>query len=56
MTNYERIKNMSVEELAFFLANESFRLVKPIFDVTGYGIELQYIILLRKQWLESEEE
>lgn len=28
MTNYERIKNMSVEEMAEFLANQSFMIWK----------------------------
>ena len=53
-TNYDRIRNMSVEELAEFLANETFRIAKPVFDFIGYGIEKQVIYARRKQWLESE--
>lgn len=53
-TEYDRIRNMSVNEMALFLANETYRMAKPVFDLCGYGIELQFIFALRKQWLESE--
>lgn len=51
---YDRIRNMSIEEMALLLANETHRMAKPIFDFCGYGIELQFIFALRKKWLESE--
>ena len=54
INNYECIMNMSVEELALFLANETYRMAKPVCDEVGYGIELQFITALRKKWLESE--
>ena len=54
MTNYDRIRNMSVEEMALLLANETFRMAKPVFDLFGFGIEKQVIYVRRKQWLESE--
>ena len=54
MTNYEIIKNMSLEEMACFLANETFRMAEPVFDFIGCGIEMQYFFVIKKQWLEEE--
>lgn len=56
MTYYEAIKQLTVDEMAAFLAHEAFKTVKPIFDFTGFGIEEQFIWFLRKNWLESEVE
>ena len=54
MTNYDLIKAMSVEQMAIFLGDESYRIAKPIFDATGVGITPQVAYVLRKRWLESE--
>ncbi|MBE7092729.1 MAG: hypothetical protein E7365_06085 [Clostridiales bacterium] len=61
MTNYERIKNMSVDELTKFFANHTDHYCAPrqlnqiyekaINNITGRGITWIDAI---KQWLESE--
>lgn len=55
MTNYEWLKSLSVEEMALFLACETTRLAKPVFDLSGYAIHPQIIYLRRLEWLKSEE-
>lgn len=54
MTNFEWLKNLSMEQMASFLAHERYRLVKPVFEKSGYGIteDLVYVILLK--WLNDE--
>lgn len=37
MTNADRIRAMSDEELAVMLAHETYRMAKPVFDMCGYG-------------------
>ena len=56
MTNFEMLKDLTMEQMAAFLAHERFNLVKPIFEHFGYGIteEAVYFILLK--WLNSEME
>lgn len=56
MTNFEMLKELSVEQMAAFLAHERFNLVKPVFECAGYGIteEAVYFVFLR--WLNQEME
>lgn len=54
MTNYEFIKNMSIEEMALFLANETDRIAKPIYDIAGMGICKEVIAVKRLQWLKKD--
>lgn len=49
MTNYDRIRNMSVEELADFLENTNTSLAIKLCD--NYVVKEKIYI---KQWLESE--
>lgn len=57
MTNFERIKAMSVEEMAAFLAIESVRPAESFFQEKNEfeGI-LNRVFTARKEWLESEED
>ncbi len=54
MTNYEAIMKFSEEEMAVFLAHEAYRMVKPVFDLCGYGVCESFIYALRLKWLKSE--
>lgn len=54
MTNFELIKNMSVEQLAAFLAHETYRIAYPAFQYFGVGICEQVIYARRKEWLLEE--
>lgn len=56
MTNFEMLKELSLEEMAAFLAHERFNLAKPVFEAAGYGLteETVYFVLLR--WLKQETE
>lgn len=59
-TNYERIKAMSVEEMAEFLSNKMDCFNCPAFEshlCNGpYSIPIAKCFLHQKQWLESEVE
>lgn len=54
MTNGDLIRSASDEQLAEFMANDLFRIGKPIFDKIGYGIEMQAIYAKRLSWLKQE--
>ena len=56
MTNADRIRAMSDEELAELLANETYRIAKPCFDAFGYGPEKQVIYAKRLDWLKQPAE
>jgi hypothetical protein len=56
MTNYEWLKELSIEEMAVFLANETMRMAKPLFDLMGCGIHEQVIVAKRLEWLKSDAE
>ena len=56
MTNADRIRAMSDEELAELLANETYRIAKPCFDAFGYGLEKQVIFAKRIEWLQQPSE
>nr|DAJ50703.1 MAG TPA: hypothetical protein [Caudoviricetes sp.] len=60
MTNYERIKNMSIEEMAKWLDEMLFGKIQDIYKCGYYenDSESQYQLCVkdRKSWLESEVE
>ena len=56
MTNADRTRAMSDEELAELLANETYRIAKPCFDAFGYGLEKQVIYAKRLEWLQQPAE
>ena len=47
ITDADRIRAMTDEELAELLANETYRIAKPCFDAFGYGLEKQMIYAKR---------
>lgn len=53
MTNADRIRSMSDEELAEFLAEEQFRIANVVFQTVGYGLEKQAIYARRLDWLQQ---
>lgn len=53
MTNADRIRAMSDEELAEFLAEEQYRIANVIFQAAGYGLEKQAIYARRLDWLQQ---
>ena len=53
MTNADRIRSMSDEELAVLLAHEPYRMAKPVFDMCGYGITEEFIVAQRLEWLKQ---
>ena len=55
-TNADRIRAMSDEELACLLANETYRIGKPIFEELGYGITEEFVYALRLKWLKQPAE
>ena len=55
-SNADRIRDMSDEELAELLANETYRIAKPCFDAFGYGLEKQVIYAKRLDWLKQPAE
>ena len=56
MTNADHIRAMSDEELAELLADEAYRIAKPVFDCLGYGIEKQIFYARRLDWLKQPAE
>ena len=56
MTNADRIRAMSDEELAEFLAEEQFRIANTVFQTVGYGLEKQAIYARRLDWLQQPAE
>ena len=56
MTNAQKIRAMSDEELAELLANETYRIAKPCFDAFGFGLEKQVIYAKRLKWLQQPAE
>lgn len=55
-TNADRIRRMSDEELAEFLAEEQFRIANVVFQTVGYGLEKQVIYVRRLDWLQQPAE
>lgn len=53
MTNADKIRAMSDEELAEFLAEEQFRIANTVFQTVGYGLEKQAIYARRLDWLQQ---
>ena len=56
VTNADRIRAMSDEELAEFLAEEQYRIANVVFRAAGYGIEKQAIYARRLEWLQQPAE
>lgn len=56
ITNADRIRAMSDEELAEFLAEEQYRIANVIFQTAGYGLEKQAIYARRLDWLQQPAE
>ena len=53
MTNGDKIRSMSDDELAEFLAEEQFRIANVVFQKVGYGLEKQAIYARRLDWLQQ---
>lgn len=56
VTNADRIRSMSDEELAEFLAEEQHRIANVVFQSAGYGLEKQVIYARRLDWLQQPAE
>ena len=55
-TNAQKIRDMSDEELAEFLAEEQYRIANVVFQAAGYGLEKQAIYARRLDWLQKPAE
>ena len=55
-SNADRIRAMSDEELAEFLAEEQFRIRNVVLQAVGYGLEKQAIYVRRLDWLQQPAE
>ena len=53
LSNADRIRSMSDEELAEFLAEEQYRIANVVFQAAGYGLEKQAIYARRLDWLQQ---
>lgn len=53
LSNADRIRAMTDEELAEFLAEEQFRIANTVFQTVGYGLEKQAIYARRLDWLQQ---
>ena len=56
LSNADRIRAMTDEELAEFLAEEQFRIANTVFQTVGYGLEKQVIYAQRLDWLQQPAE
>lgn len=56
LSNADRIRDMSDEELAEFLAEEQYRIANVVFQAAGYGLEKQAIYARRLDWLKQPAE
>lgn len=56
VTNFDCVRNMTIVELAEFLATERYNVVKPVFDFMGYGVCKDVIFAKLLVWLKSEVE
>lgn len=56
ITNADRIRRMSDEELAEFLAEEQYRIASVVFQACGIGLEKQVIYARRLDWLQQPAE
>lgn len=54
VTNADVIRSLSDEELAYFLAHETYRIGECIFEFLGYGITEEFVYALRLKWLKAE--
>ena len=55
-TNADVIRSMSDEDLAWFLAKETTRIAKPVFDYCGMAVNEEVIFLSRLLWLQEPAE
>ena len=53
LSNADRIRAMTDEELAEFLAEEQFRIANTVFQTVGYGLKKQAIYARRLDWLQQ---
>ena len=53
LSNADRIRAMTDEELAEFLAEEQFRIANTVFQTVGYGLEKQAIYARRLDWIQQ---
>lgn len=51
MDNGDMLRSMSNEQLAEFLVNERYRIIKPMFDFMGTGIEKQVVYAVILNWI-----
>ena len=56
MTNADRIRAMSDEELAEFLSEEQYRIADIVFQQCGFGLEKKVIYARRLDWLQQPAE
>lgn len=53
LTNADRIRAMTDEELAALLAHETYRIAEPYFQYIGLGITEEVCFLQRLKWLKQ---
>ena len=56
VSNADRIRAMSDEELACLLAHETYRIAKPVLDLAKIEIKEEEIYCLRLEWLKQPAE
>lgn len=56
MTNADRIRAMTDEELAALLAHETYRIAEPYFQYCGFGITEELCCAMRLKWLQQSVE
>lgn len=56
MTNADRIRAMTDEELAALLAHETYRIAEPYFQYIGLGLTEEVCYFQRLKWLQQTAE
>lgn len=55
-TNADRVRSMSDEELAAFMAHEKYRTAETVFEAIGFGITEEFLYFLWLRWLKKPAE
>lgn len=54
MNNGDYVRNLNNKQLSEFMAEERYRIAKPIFDYFGYGITKEFLAIKIFSWLEEK--
>ena len=54
MTNGDRFRSLTNEQIAAFIAHERWNMAKPVFEALGYGITEEFLLVKLLKWVNEE--